>query len=189
MPRYWLLKTEPSAFSFEQLRTRRHDAVDGRAQLSSAQQHDGDEARRPRALLSFEHRPARGGRHLQGRPRGLSRFHAVRARRRLLRRTREAGEADLVHGRRRLRRSVRNSRSRWRRCARTRVSSAWRCCAADSASRCSRSCRTNGRSSWSSLADRLRLREKDALRVDRHLARPRARSALVAAVALAARGS
>src|ERR1700733_7063670 len=45
---------------------RRHHAVDRRAQLSGAQQHDGDEAWRFGALLSLERRPTRGRRYLQG---------------------------------------------------------------------------------------------------------------------------
>src|SRR5581483_1256545 len=83
------------------------DAVDGRAQLSGAQQYDGDAARRSRALLPLEHRGARRGRHLQGGSLRLSRLHAVRPQQRILRRAGQARQAAVDDGRRCLRRTAR----------------------------------------------------------------------------------
>ena len=69
MPRYWLFKTEPRAFSFEQLREDGTTPWTGVRNFQARNNMMEMRARRSRALLSLQHRGAGGGRHLQGRRR------------------------------------------------------------------------------------------------------------------------
>ncbi len=191
MPRYWLFKTEPSAFSFEQLRKRRHDAVDRRAQLPSAQQHDGDAARRPRRSSITRASPSRrrsacarscetaypdftqfdrDGEYFDGRakPDKPIWFMVDVAYVEALRASRDA----RAHARRAAARRHGAAAARP-----TPIGSAGHAARMEDRTR-----------SLPALAQRLSLREKDALRVDRHLAGP-GRQAPVGAVRFAVRGS
>ena len=182
MPRYWLLKTEPGAYSFDQLRSGRHDAVDRRAQLSSAQQHDGDAASAISGLFYHSSVPQ---------PAAVGICEVVKEAYPDF--TQFDRASDYFDGRAKpdkpiwfmvdvaFEKAFAHPVTLAQHARRTAARGDGAYCAAASGFRFSRSCRTSGRSCFELskkpvYTESLRLREKDALRVDRHLARCPARS-------------
>ena len=110
MARYWLMKSEPSVFSIDDLARAKdeHHPLGRRAQLPGAQlPAQRHRRRRRRALLPLERGSPGGRRHREGRPRRLSRSDAVRSARRPLRPRQLARRPALVRRRHQVRSEVR----------------------------------------------------------------------------------
>ncbi len=182
-PHASLLADEVGTRSFLDRRSRarekRHHALGRRAQLPGAQLPARRHlARRRRALLSLQRRPAGRRRHGARGPRRLPRPDPVRSqgqplRSRQSRATPRAGSPSTS-------RSTRSSpgRSRSPSCAPTRRSRRWSSCAGGAASRCSRWRRASG--SESSSSARANDRGGARRRAPRRHRRPRSRARLEA---------